>query len=114
MFEALKLRKHDYIDYTLYDFSSMSIDIPNAPIRPRTPVTNKHGRVIKQKPEKEEEVDPKTIAIISKTMPDFPYIPSLHEYIMMFTKAWKIEQTARKKPQKAVKQKSNKQHPTVQ
>jgi hypothetical protein len=104
MFDALQLRKHDYIDYTLYDFSSMSIDIPGAPVRPRTPITNKHGRVIKQKEkEQQEEVDPKTVAVIEKDMPAYNYIPSIHELIMMYTKAVKIEQTARKRTSKRKK-----------
>ena len=105
LFNALKLRKHDYIDYTLYDFSSMSIDIPNAPIRPKTPLVNKHGRVIKVKNDREDEVDPKTVAIIGDKMPDFDYIPTIHEFIMMYTKALKIEQSQRKKSMKNVKAK---------
>ena len=103
LFNALKLRKHDYIDYTLYDFSSMSIDIPNTPIRPKTPIVNKHGRVIRIRSDKEDEVDPKTVAIIDDKMPDFIYIPTIHELIMMYTKAIKVEQSQRKKSMKSVK-----------
>ena len=95
LFSAWKLRKHDWIDYTIYDFSSMEIDIPNAPIRPRTPITNKFGKVIKSK--NDDKPDPKTIAIISSSMPEFLYIPTIHELIMMYTKAYKIEQMQRKK-----------------
>ena len=73
----------------------MEIDIPNAPVRPRTPITNKFGKVIKSK--NDDKPDPKTIAIISSSMPEFLYIPTIHELIMMYTKAYKIEQMQRKK-----------------
>lgn len=102
VFDALKLKKNDNIDYTLYDFSTMSIDIPGAPIRPRTPLVNKHGRVIKQK-EVDLEDDPNWVAVIDKTMPDYSYIPSLSEFVMMYTRAIKVEQISRKRPQKESK-----------
>ena len=65
LFTALKLKKHEYIDYSLYDFSSMGIDIPNTPVRPKTPIVNKFGKPIKSKQDSREDLkDPKTIAII--------------------------------------------------
>lgn len=84
----------------------MSIDIPGAPIRPKTPIINKFGKVIKRKTEDEEGTDPKTVAVIDKTMPEYKYVPTLHEIIMMYTKAVKIESLTRKKPTKTKKKKN--------
>ena len=43
----------------------MGIEIPNAPVRPKTPVVNKYGKPIKSKTEnKEEEKDSKTVTVI--------------------------------------------------
>lgn len=104
LFAACNLRKHDWIDFSLYDFSTMSIDIPNAPVRPRTPITNKFGKVIKQA--SSDEPDPKTVAVIGSQMPEFIYIPSKHEFLMMFTKAYKFEHSLKKKKSKKLTNKA--------
>ena len=43
----------------------MGIDIPNTPVRPKTPIVNKFGKPIKSKQDSKEDLkDSKTIAII--------------------------------------------------